>query len=118
MCHLPGVKHEPHKRPLTLSAVEVSDAELTRIGDLKDKTVAFECDGTWTDTTVRVLGKFGDGGFLPVGYVSGTGAKTLTAPGMILVPEAVDAIKVEATAYHGTTGTITARLGGFKSRTE
>lgn len=111
------VKHETHKTALTLAAAVVSTAAIEQIGDFRDKTVSFESDGTWTSTTVRVLGKIGSGPYLPVGYVSGTTSKTLTAAGMILVPEAVDAIKVEATVYDAATGTVTARLGGFKSRT-
>lgn len=112
------MKHEPHKKTLTLSSAAVSATAIEGIGDLKDKTVTFESAGTWTSTTVRVLGKIGDGGYVHIGYVSGSTSKTLTDKGAILVPEAVDAIKVEATAYNGTTGVVTARLGGFKSRTE
>lgn len=112
------MKHEAHKKTLSLASAAVSSEAIVGIGDLRDKTVSFECDGTWTSTTVRVLGKIGGGAYVPVGYVSGSGAKTLTAAGALLVPEAVDAIQVEATAYNATTGNITARLGGFKSRTE
>lgn len=112
------MKHEPHKKTLTVAAAAVSSAAIEGIGDLREKTVAFECAGTWTTTTVRVLGKIAGGGYLHVGYVSGSTSKTLTAAGMILVPESVDAIKIEATAYDPATGVITARLAGFKSRTE
>lgn len=112
------MKHETHNKTLTLAAAAESTNAISGIGDVRDKTVTFECAGTWTSTTVRVLGKLGTGQYVPVGYVSGSGAKTLTAAGGILIPESVDAIKVEATAYNATTGTITARFGGFKSRTE
>ena len=112
------MKHETHKRTLTVAGVAVSTEAIEGIGNVRDKTVSFECAGKWTSTTVRVLGKIGSGQYLPVGYVSGTTNKTLTDRGMILVPESVDAIKAEATAYNAATGIITARLGGFKSRTE
>ncbi len=112
------MKHETHKKTLALAAIAVSTEAIAGAGNFRDKTVSVECDGTWTSTTVQVLGKIGAGPYLPVGYVSGSGAKTLTAAGMILVPESVDAIKIQATAYNATTGNITARLGGFKSRTE
>lgn len=111
------VKHEPHKTSLTLASVAVSAAAIEGIGDFEQKTVFVESEGTWTSTTVQVLGKIGSGAYVPVGYVSGSGAKTLTAAGAILVPEAVDAIKVQATAYNATSGVVTARFAGFKSRT-
>lgn len=111
------MKHETHNKALTVASVAESTEAITGIGDFEDKTVSFESSGTWTSTTVRVLGKVGSGPYLPVGYVSGSGAKTLTAAGMVLVPESVDAIKVEATAYNASSGTITARFAGLKSRT-
>lgn len=111
------MKHETHNKTLALASAAVSTEAISGIGDFREKTVLFECDGTWTSTTVRVLGKVGAGAYVPVGYVSGSGAKTLTAAGAILVPESVDAIKVESTAYNATTGNITARFSGFKSRT-
>lgn len=111
------MRHEPIKDTLTVASAAVSTGALA-VDKYREKTVAFKSSGTWTSTTVRVLGQIGASGYLPVGYVSGSGAKTLTAAGMILVPEAVDDIKIEATVYDAASGTITAYVAGFNARTE
>jgi hypothetical protein len=109
------VRHEALVPTLTVDSAAVSATEVV-VDKYREKTVAIESSGTWTSTTVRLLGRVGDGEFVPVGYVSGSLAKTLTAAGCFLVPEAVDALKLEATAYNATSGTITARIAGFNSQ--
>lgn len=110
------MRHQILPSTLNVAAVDVSEA-VTGIQKLTGTTVTVECDGTWTSTTVRLLGKIGDGQYVPVGYVSGSGAKTLTAAGAFLVPEAVDALKLEATAYNATTGNLVGRIAGLDTGT-